>query len=315
MIDINRLAPIYVVFAASLWGVDGIILRPALYNLPVPLVVFIESSIVAILLTPFYRKQWLNIKSLQSKDWLAFIGVAAFGGAIGTMTITKALFYVNFVNLSIVILIQKLQPVFAILLASLLLRERFPAVFFFWAGIAVLGAYLMTFGINLPNLNTGDKTALAALFALFAALSFALSTVLSKRALRNIDFELATYLRFSITVILMLILVSSLGNLPDIIKVSKKQVLIFLLIAFTTGGPAIFLYYYGLKRISASVATICELSFPLTAVVLEYAVRGNLLNAVQWIGVAILFFSMVRVTRIKPIAYELPSPATASREG
>jgi len=304
MIDINRLAPFYVIFAASLWGVDGIILRPALYNLPVPLVVFIESSIVAILLTPFYRKQWLNIKNLQRKDWLAFIGVAAFGGAIGTMTITKALFYVNFVNLSIVILIQKLQPVFAILLASIFLRERFPAVFFFWAGIAVAGAYLMTFGINLPNLNTGDKTALASLFALFAAISFALSTVLSKRALRNIDFELATYLRFSITVILMLILVSFLGNLPDIIKVSKKQVLVFFLIAFTTGGPAIFLYYYGLKRISASVATICELSFPVTAVVLEYAVRGNLLNAVQWIGVAILFFAMVRVTRIKPIVHE-----------
>jgi drug/metabolite transporter (DMT)-like permease len=128
--------------------------------------------------------------------------------------------------------------------------------------------------------------------------------VLSKRALRNIDFELGTYLRFSITLILMLILVLSLGQFSDITTVSMHQALIFLLIAFTTGGPAIFLYYYGLKRISASVATICELSFPLTAVVLEYAVRGNLLNAVQWMGVAILFFGMVRVTRIKPIVHE-----------
>ena len=63
MIDLKRLAPMYVILAASLWGVDGIILRPSLYNLPVPLVVFIESSIVAIILTPVYRKQFIKIKT------------------------------------------------------------------------------------------------------------------------------------------------------------------------------------------------------------------------------------------------------------
>ena len=31
-------------------------------------------------------------------------------------------------------------------------------------------------------------------------------------------------------------------------------------------GFAIFFYYYGIKQISASVSTICELAFPLTAV-------------------------------------------------
>jgi drug/metabolite transporter (DMT)-like permease len=102
----NRLAPFFVIVAASLWGVDGIILRPALYSLPVPLVVFIESAIVAVLLSPFFISKYPELKSLKPKDWLAFLGVALFGGAIGTMAITRALFYVNFVNLSIVILIQ-----------------------------------------------------------------------------------------------------------------------------------------------------------------------------------------------------------------
>jgi drug/metabolite transporter (DMT)-like permease len=86
--------------------------------------------------------------------------------------------------------------------------------------------------------------------------------------------------------------------------ISKHQVFIFLLIAFTTGGPAIFLYYYGLKRISASVATICELSFPLTSVILEYILRGNLLSPLQWFGVLVLFGSILKVTRMKPVAAE-----------
>ena len=288
----------FVIVAASLWAVDGIVLRPSLYSLPVTLVVFIESSIVAIILTPFFKKYFSVIKELTPKDWLAFIGVALFGGAIGTMAITRALFYVDFVNLSIVVFIQKMQPIFAIALAGIFLKEKLKQEFFIWAAIAILGAYIMTFGFNLPNLSTGDKTTIAALFALLAAASFGSSTVLSKRALRNVSFEVGTYLRFSITALIMLIIVLSSGTINSVSQISSNQIWIFLIIAFTTGGPAIFLYYYGLKNISASIATICELAFPLVAVVLEYFVHGKILSPVQWIGAILLLFSIVKVSGI-----------------
>lgn len=314
MIEENRqerssklIAPILVIIAASLWAVDGIVLRPSLYSLPVPLVVFIESSIVAVLLTPFFIKKISSLKNLNKNDWLAFFGVALLGGAIGTMAITKALFYVNFVNLSVVILLQKLQPVFAISLATILLKEKLPKEFFIWAGFAIIGAYFMTFGLSSPNFSTGDKTAIAALFSLLAAFSFSSSTVLSKRALRNVDYEMGTYLRFMFAAIIMLVIAATTGDIFSITEVSTKQIIIFLIIAFTTGGAAIFLYYYGLKRISASVASICELAFPLTAVVLEYFVHGNILSPVQWIGAAVLLISILRVSGIKTLTWQKSS--------
>lgn len=287
-----------IIIAASLWGVDGIVLRPSLYSLPVPLVVFVESAIVAVLLTPFLIKRISPLKSLTLKDWIAFVGVALFGGAIGTMAITKALFYVNFVNLSIVILLQKLQPVFAISLATLLLKEKLPKEFFLWASLAIVGAYFMTFGLSSPNFSTGDKTTIAALFALLAAFSFSSSTVLSKRALRNVNYEMGTYLRFLFAAIIMLVIAASTGDISNIKDITTKQTVIFLIIAFTTGGSAIFLYYYGLKRISASVASICELAFPLTAVVLDYFVHDNILSPVQWIGTGVLIISILKVSGI-----------------
>ncbi len=295
----NRIAPLFVIIAASLWGMDGIILRPSLLGLPIPLIVLIESAIVTIILTPFFLGKIKKLKTLGLKDWLAFAGVAFFGGAVGTMAIIKALFYVNFVNLSIVILIQKLQPLFAISLAAIILKERPPKEFFLWASLALFGAYLMTFGANLPNLAIGDKTIAAALFALLASFSFGSSTVLSKLALRNVGFELGTYIRFFITAFMMLLFVSILGELPAIQNITENQILIFFIIAFITGGPAIFLYYYGLKRISAYVSTICELAFPLTAVLLEYAIRGNILSSIQWVGVLILLTSMIKVSLLK----------------
>jgi drug/metabolite transporter (DMT)-like permease len=294
----DSLAPLFVIIAASLWGVDGIVLRPSLYNLPVSLVVFVESTLVAFLLSPYFIRKIHSLKTLQRKDWLAFFFVALLGGAIGTMAITKALFYVNFINLSVVILLQKLQPVFAITLAAFFLREKLPRQFFFWAALAVVGAYFMTFGTKLPDFSTGDKTTIAALFSLLAALSFSSSTVLSKRALENVPFEMGTYLRFLFSAIIMLVIIVSLGDIKSISDITTKQAFIFFIIAFTTGGAAIFLYYYGLKRIPASVASICELAFPLTAIILEYALRGNILDAVQWIGVVVLLISIFKVSGI-----------------
>jgi len=292
----NKFAPLFIITAAILWGVDGIVLRPGLYTLPVALVVFIESTIVTVYLSPLLFKNITIIKSLHKNDWLAFIGVAIFGGAIGIMSITKALFYVNYVNLSIVILIQKLQPVFALSLAAIILKERLPSKFFLWAFLAIFGAYIMTFGIHLPKLDTGDKTLIAAMYALFAAFSFGISTVLSKRALKNVSFELGTYLRYGFSSIIMLILVLSFSQFNSVPDISGTQWLIFLLIAFSTGGPAIFLYYYGLKNVTASTSTILELAFPLTAIILEYLIHGKMLDIIQWMGVILLIFSITKVS-------------------
>jgi len=60
------------------------------------------------------------------------------------------------------------------------------------------------------------------------------------------------------------------------------------------------LYYYGLKWITASVSTICELAFPLSAVVLEFLIRGNILSLAQWGGTALMLYAMYKVTVMRP---------------
>ncbi|RJR31585.1 DMT family transporter [Candidatus Parcubacteria bacterium] len=295
----KKLGPLFIIFAAFLWALDGIVLTPKLYGLPVPLVVFIEHLLAFLLMLPFFISEWRELKKMRRGDWQAILWVAVFGGALGTMFITKALFYVNFVNLSIVILIQKLQPLFALALAVIILKERPPKKFFVWAAAAIIGVYLATFGLQLPNLDTGDKTAAAALFALGAAFAFGSSTVFSKKALANISFRTGTYLRFGLTALLMLFIAGAEKNFSVINQITGSQFIVFLIIALTTGGTAIFLYYYGLKWVSASVSTICELAFPLSAIVLEYLIRGNALNYIQWAGAVILLYAIYKVSLIK----------------
>ncbi len=294
----KKFAPLFIIIAASLWGVDGIVFRPALYNLPVALVVFVESFVVSVILFPVLFRFRHELRNLTREEILSFLGVAFFGGAVGTMAITKALFYVSYVNLSIVILIQKFQPLFAISLASLLLKEKLSKVFFLWAGLAIIGSYFLTFGFNTPVFSLENKTLIAVLYSLLAAFSFGFSTVLSKKGIKNLSHTTATVVRFYFTLLIMLFVLLGTGSYSAFGLITQKQIMIFIAIAFSTGGLAIYLYYIGLKYVSASESTILELAFPVTAIFLEYLIHGKLLNAPQWLGAIILVYSIYKITRL-----------------
>ncbi len=284
-----------IIFAAALWGLDGVVLRPSLYHLDVAVVVFLEHAIAFAFMAVFLVIEFKELKKLKLKDWGAFFWVAVFGGAIGTMAITKALFYVNFIHLSVPILLQKLQPIFAILLAMLILKEKPRKSFWFWAPVAIIGSYLVTFGLHTPVLNTGNKTFIAAMLGLLAAFAWGSSTVFGKRAIQKVNFRVGTYLRFGLTSIIMFLIIAATNRFPKFAEVASSNFLTLLIIVFSSGGLAIFIYYFGLKKVKASKATLYELAFPITSILLEFILRGKVLDAGQWIGAGLLMFAIYKI--------------------
>lgn len=283
-------------FSAMLWGLDGIVLTPQLYNLDLGLVVFVFHALPFVIMNLFLYKEYRLLKVFTRKDIIYIFLVALMGGALGTMAIVRALFLVEFRDLTIVVLLQKMQPVFAISLAAILLREKIQKNFILWASVAITAGYFLTFGLELPNLKTGSKTALAAGYSLLAAFSFGSATVLSKGALQRISFQAATFYRYGFTTLIMLVFVLITGSLPGLANVTTNNWIIFLVITFTTGSGAIFLYYYGLRKVKAMVATICELCFPLSAIMFDYFFNGKVLSPVQWISAAVMMIAIVRLS-------------------
>lgn len=281
--------------AAVLWGLDGIVLTPRLRNLEVGYVVFMVHLIPFVLMNFFLYKEYTELKRFKAEDYLIMSLIAIFGGAIGTLAIVKALFLLNFKTLTIVVLLQKLQPVFAITLAALLLGEKMKKNFFFWATLAIVAGYFLTFGFSLPDIKTGSNTLYAALYALLAAFSFGSSTVFSKKILNRFHFTTATFFRYGFTVVFMLIFVAVTGSWKQIYVTTNFNWLIFVIIGLTTGSGAIFLFYYGLKKIKAMLATICELFFPISAIFFDYFINHNRLLPVQWIGAVVIIFAIIRL--------------------
>lgn len=283
-----------VAFSAMLWGVDGILLTPQLYNLNTAFVVFLLHLFPFALMNVFFFREYRLLKTMTHSDFIYFMLVALFGGALGTLAIVKSLFLLNFNNLSVIVLLQKLQPVFAILLARVILKERIKKGFALWAVIALIAGYFMTFGWNLPDFSTnGIVTVYAALLSLLAAFSFGSSTVFSKKILGNYSFVSSTFFRYGFTTVIMLVIVLACGHIGDFTLVTPRNWLFVALIGLTTGSGAIFLYYYGLRNVKASISTFLELLYPITAVVLDYFVNHTKYSIVQWIAALVMLFSIV----------------------
>jgi drug/metabolite transporter (DMT)-like permease len=66
----------------------------------------------------------------------------------------------------------------------------------------------------------------------------------------------------------------------------------FIIMALVPGLLALSIYYLGLKKTPASIATLCELSFPFGAVIINWIYLDSPLTMTQIIGSVILIFSV-----------------------
>ena len=297
-----------IMLAALLWSLDGVFIRPKFYTVPAEVVVFLEHILGFIFLSPFIIFGWQKIKKLRMKDWGAVIWVSVFGGLLGTLMITKAFFAAmdGEVTFATVIILQKLQPFFALIMARLILKERLKPKFYVWAIVAIMSAYFLAFGQISFNLLEIEFISSPALFAILAAFAFGSSTIFGKRIVNHLNFKIATALRFGFTSLLALGLLTLTRNWLAFAEINSEQWGYLFLIVFTSGAGAMFIYYFGLKRVPASTATIYELFWPLSAVILDYVLNKNVLNGVQIIASLVLlitFYKVIKLGKVKKFEF------------
>lgn len=275
------------IVAALLFSVDAL-LRRHLYTLPASVIVFYEHLFGFIILAPLVATSLKAFKKLTRKQWYAITGVAFLSGAVGTILYTAALGRVNYIDFSVVVLLQQLNPVFAIIASAILLREPLTRRFAGLAIVSLTAAYFVTFPDMSVNLATGTGTLIAALFALGAAAAWGSSTAFSKYALKDTSTLHITALRFGITPFFAFVFVLLSGSTSSLTAITLNQFGYLVAITFSTGMVALLIYYFGLKRVLASRAALIELAWPLSAVFVGYFYLHQEFTFTQGIGAIVL---------------------------
>ncbi len=287
---------IAIVVAAFLWSLDGF-LRRQLFSLPPTVVVMWEHLLGLIVLAPLVLPRWKEFKKLSRRQWISITLVALFSGALGTIAYTAALGKVHFIQFSVVVLLQQLQPIFAIVAARVVLKEPISKRFTILAGVALVAAYFVSFPHLVVNAHNDPGTIIAAALALAAAACWGSSTAFSKYTLRHTSSMHVTALRFAIAPIFALALAILLGQTASLGTISTLQWKYLIGITFSTGLVALAIYYHGLQRVLASRSTILELTWPVSSVLVGYFFLGERLTITQWLGAIVLVAVMTMIAR------------------
>lgn len=289
-----------VFFAAMLWATDAPFRVHLTQSLPSSFIVLVEHFIDILFVLPFLWWKRAELSRLSKKDWLAVLIIAIGSSALASIAFTKAFAYVN---PSVAILLQKLQPLVAIGLAWSLLKEKLGSQFFFFAGVAIFGAYLISFPTLKLELYPGEvfnPNLKGVILALLAAVLWGAGTVLGKLVLRKVGFQTMTALRFVLAFIFLLFLNYFQNTIPSLSIVTIKDWSYLVIIALTSGVVSLFIYYKGLQLTKASVATLAELGFPLAAVIINYIFLKQGLLPMQILGMVILLFSIFKLSAFNP---------------
>ncbi|HCR81479.1 MAG TPA: EamA family transporter [Candidatus Pacebacteria bacterium] len=287
------MGPMLIAAAAALWAFDGII-RRSLYTLEPIVIVFYEHLVGTVILLPtLFKTVWTDVR----KIWRSLAFVSVFSGLLGTLWFTAALLAVQFIPFSVVFLLQKLQPIFAIGSARVILKEQFSKDYLKWAALALIAAYFVTFPTGRILLAQQGNNVIAALYALGAAFGWGVSTTFSKKMLKVLPSQQSTAVRFVATTgVTLLVLLATLG-LGGLAVPTISQWGRFIFIALSTGMVALMIYYRGLKTTPVRVSTIMELVFPLLAVFIDAVVYRTILAPTQYAAAAVLLLAAARVAK------------------
>jgi len=295
----KRFGTLSIILSAALWGGSGVLLIPHLSNLSATYASLLQGVFSLSLLTVLFSKRLFTILKVRWRDFLILLLIALFAGFLGSIAIVKALFLTNFVNLSIVVLLQKLQPLFAVLLAMIFLKERPSKKYFIWFAVVIVAGYFLAFGWHIPVMSFKNKMLLADILSIFAALCFASNTVFGRYLSLEISFETISYYRALLSTGMILVFTLCFTHTLHFSAITGGDVKILLLITFLAGPLTLLLYYNGLKYVKASIATLCELSMPITAVVLDYLFNHAHYSSLQWGSAIVMVIGLYFVTRLQ----------------
>src|SRR6478752_2845582 len=273
---------VLIAIAAALWGMDAWIRQPLAQSTDVATIVFGEHLVLVLCTLPFAAGALTAVFGLGWRYVLAAVVIGAGSSAVATILFTQA--FVVGTDFVTPVVLQKVQPIVAVIAARIILGERVRPRFALYLGPALVGAWLM--GVTDPLHPTVHG----------------LKPVLGRYLARMMRFEHVTTLRFLFGLPASAIALLLLGA-PAF--ASGHDTFWIAVLALVTGLVALSLYYYGLKRTPAVAATLAELAFPVTAVLVGYFKFGFTLTGWQWVGVAMttLVVALLPARPVEEIEY------------
>lgn len=207
----------------------------------------------------------------------------------GLATGASWLFYFRAIqigDINKVVPIDKSSTIITIVLAFIFLGEGISQLKIFAVILIAVGTFLM---IDMKNFIffSKDSTNAWFIYALLSAIFAALTAILGKIGIENIESNLGTAIRTVVVLIMSWIMVLVEGKTKELKKINSKELKFIVLSGFATGGSWLF-YYKALQDGLASVVVpIDKLSIVFT-IIFSYIIFKEKLNKKTFLGLVLI---------------------------
>ena len=286
---------LFVGLACMLWAIDSLFRYPLLGSgISATRIVFSEHLLLTCIFIPVLTKSFKKVWNGLVSNLFYFLIIGGLGSALATLCFTHAF---KLINPSLVILLQKLQPLVAIILARIVIGEKIKKEFIGWALICFVGSFLIIYQDIFPGIASlnfskeffSSKHLTGYALTLIAVVGWGSSTVFGKKLsiaeFNEKEIMAGRYLIGLLTLTPLLFFQDVEFDLN--VSIWSK----ILIMTVSTGLFSMYFYYQGLKRITARLCTLMEMSFPLFAVCINWIYLNKPLSMTQIIGGGILLLS------------------------
>ena len=290
---------LYVLVAATLWGVSSVVAK-SLFNLGLPpseliLIRLTLTTMILFLLLLCFDRSRLAV-SLRDLPYFLILGLIGVGGMQFTYY-----YAISKIHVGLAILLQYLQPIWVSLYAFLFQKEPLSKGKIASLLLSIGGCYFVVGGYEVALLRSNGA---GILIGFAGSLFFAFYALYGEKGLRKYD---------PWTVILYALGFAAFFNciLTPPAKVlggghSFKLWMAFLFIAIFSGLIPYGLYFKGMERIRATRASIAATWEPVIAGLTAYLVLGEVLSPLQVLG----GMSVIAAIFVLQLSRERAAPST-----
>lgn len=281
--------PILIITASLLWALDALIRYPMIgEGVPALEIVFVEHCFLFVFSAYFLFKNISFYKQMSLSDWGSYIIVGCIGSALATYAFTLSF---QMINPSLVIILQKFQPVVAIAMTRLVLGERIGVKFCFWAVFCLVGVFLISFSDlslvaskwgSIHQQSSSKNLLIGYSLVLVSIVGWGATTVFGKRLHMQGHSEVQIMsMRFALGLFILFFFTPKMHFQWSSETVYFGKIFFMVLIS---GLLAMYLFYSGLAKVSARACTLLELFFPFFAVVVNWIFLEATLQMTQVVG-------------------------------
>lgn len=256
-----------------LWGTAAVAIRAiSNYGIDVPTQLFFGAIAGCLFILAIYGKKVELKPKKENLKWLVLLGM------LSSITVITFFYAAVFTKIAYLEFLHYTMPVWVFLLAAFWLKERITSWKLLALVLAIIGISLIFHG----GLRDGlDLTNFGNILALVSAFSYAGMTVIGRK-LKDVEQQSSVFWTFFIGIFF---------SLPLFILDGELSVLGIILISMYTlveGIGGYLLYFYALRNIEASKASIILLIETVFASFFAWIFFGETVTALAFIGGAFI---------------------------